>query len=498
MKRILWTLITLLALSTVLILVLPTIASTNIGKKVIKSAISQRIQGNVDIGSWELSWFGPQVIRNIKFKNNEVEFNFSELHAKLPFWAFMTVTQLKESFLNELEGTASLKNGNIILYDKNGSTTYVENIDINLYGDEGEEAHFDLKGNSRVGQITGSILIDGKITKTSNITDSPFSNTVKIITANFPTKSIGKLFQIFKIKSNNKLLKILKKDPNFLFSTLGPKVNANLLIRDKDNERSVALEMVSTNLKMNLDGSIKDNKIYLNKNLYVTCFPSNSSDNKLIESLSPLFAPSLQVNSPITLTVFKDGFVSSYDMNIKDLKIPKATLDVGKIKCKNTKTLSTVISLFKPQKLEEISDVSIWCTPLTFEIRDRMLIAGRMDTLIADTIHIYLYGDINLTNDKIDMILGISTDTLEEMLKIKNIPSDYVFQIPVKGKLDNPKINLSRTESKLATLIASEKKSEKIPEIPELLDILEEVDEKKPPPPCQRFPWQKERLEITQ
>jgi len=386
-----------------------------------------------------------------------------------------------------------LKNGNIILYDKN-DTTYVENIDVNLYGNEGEEISFDLKGDSRTNQIIGSILIDGKIANTSNIINSPFPTTVKIITINFPTKSIDKFFKAAKIKSNNRLLKEIKKDPNFLFSTLGPKVNANLLIRGKDNEGSVALELVSTNFKINLDGALENNKIYLNKDLYATYFPSDSFDNKLVENINPLFSTGLRALNPISLTVFKEGFSASYDMNIKDIKIPKAVLDVGKIKCKNTKMLATVIGLLKFQKLEKVEDVIVWCTPLTFEIRDRMLIASRMDALIADSIHVCIYGDINLINDKLDMTLGIPADTLEELLKIKSLPENYVFQVPVKGKLDNPKINLSRTASKLAMLLTSEKKNEKIPEVPELLDILEKFDEKTPPPPNQAFPWQKERL----
>ncbi len=491
MKKIIWAFTTLLVLSTVLILFLPAIASTNIGKKIVESAISQRIEGSSSIGSWELSWFGPQVIRNVKFKNDEIEFSFSEIQAKLPFWSFLRVTQLNKTILKELDGSAELKNGNIILYDEN-DTTYVENIDINLYGNEGEEISFDLKGDSRVGQIIGSILIDGKIANTSNFIDSPFPTTVKIITINFPTKSIDKFFKAAKINSKNRLLKEIKKDPNFLFSTLGPKVNANLLIRGKNNEGSVDLELVSTNFKINLDGSLENNKIYLNKDLYITYFPSNSFDNKLVENISPLFTTSLQALNPISLTVFKEGFSSSYDMNIKDIKVPKAMLDIGKIKCKNAKMLAVIIGLFKLQKLEKIDDVTVWCTPFSFEIRDKTLIASRMDALIADSIHVCTYGDINLLNNKLDMTLGIPSDTLEELLKIKSLPNDYVFQVPVKGKLDNPKINLSRTTSKLAMLLASEKKGEKIPELPELLDILEKFDEKTPPPPSQTFPWHKE------
>ncbi len=54
-----------------------------------------------------------------------------------------------------------------------------------------------------------------------------------------------------------------------------------------------------------------------------------------------------------------------------------------------------------------------------------------------------MWGQVDTVNDELDMTLGIPADTLAAT-GIKELPSDYVLPVPVKGTPQAPNVNWGR------------------------------------------------------
>jgi hypothetical protein len=483
MKKFLPILVSLIILSIILVLFLPFIASTPVGKKIVEGAISQKTKGEIEIGSWEFSWFGPQIIHGGRIKNDKIEMTFTEINADIPFWSFLNLNKINEKDLKKLDGKISLKNGQIILYNENDSNVYLKNLDFNLAGNDGENLHFNLKSDSQVDKAIGSILIDGTVANLTDFFNSTFPTIIKVVTVNFPTKSLDIFFRSLKSSSKNKFLTFLKKRPNFFNSLFGCSINANLLIDSKNHKNKILAEIVSTNLKTNLDGAIENKNFYLEKNLTITLQQIKGFANDFIKQMNPIFLTSIASLNSVTLEFFKNGFQIPLDLKLDDIIVPKAILNVQKLKCQNGKLLEAITTV---SKLKQNDELTVWCTPLEFQFRNSIFKTNRLDALIENSIHIATFGDMNISKHKLNMVLGIPKDTLEKTFQIKNLPNDFILQVPIKGTFEKPNVKIKQTIAKLIMLLAFQKDQES----KTLLKILKKLDKEKFPPPNTPFPWQ--------
>ena len=61
-----------------------------------------------------------------------------------------------------------------------------------------------------------------------------------------------------------------------------------------------------------------------------------------------------------------------------------------------------------------------------------------MDTLVADTIHICTWRNIDQIQDRLDMILSLPVDTLRSAYSINPLPREFKLKIPISGSTENP------------------------------------------------------------
>lgn len=83
----------------------------------------------------------------------------------------------------------------------------------------------------------------------------------------------------------------------------------------------------------------------------------------------------------------------------------------------------------------------------------------RTEILISNTYQVCIWGGLDFPAQKVDMVLGLTASCLKIAFGIKNLPDDYVLQIPMKGKMDNVKINTSKATAKIAALLLWQQKA---------------------------------------
>ena len=160
---------------------------------------------------------------------------------------------------------------------------------------------------------------------------------------------------------------------------------------------------------------------------------------------------------------------------------------MGQIHCTNGGSLSALISLFKNKFLFGTKEMTIWFSPLYFRLQNGLLQTSRMDALVADTIHICSWGNIDWIHDRLDMNLGLPADTLKSAFGIDPLPREYVLKIPISGSTQNPKLATGTALAKIAALLAAQKTPHKLSN--GILNIFTQSDADVPPP-NHPFPWE--------
>ncbi len=424
-----------LSLGILLLLLLiffPQIASTPLGKPFFARKIEEKSGADVEVGSLKFSWFGPQIFRDVKFQRNSMTGSFEELHILAPFWSF--------------SGPFQLKNGQIAYQEGK-----IENIEGKI-----EDHNFSLTGVT----FQGHLALTGQI----------YSNLhfyIQIDVEKFP-------------------LVVLDQR---LDQLLGPTIDLFGYISMDQGKGLVDLTVESAHLKTQLKGILTPNGIALAEPLYASIHLTPEVSSLLLKKANPLFITGLSAENPVTLQIETAGFFFPIPYSLESLKVGKATLDLGKIQAQNGPTLATIISLLKANLLSNASQMNIWFTPVTFQMDAGILKAGRLDALLADSIHICTWGNIDLLKDRLDMILGVPADTLKRAFGIKNLPENYVLKLDIKGTTQSPDINQGAAAAKIAALLATGQIPKKgiFGGIAEFFSRKEDADI---PLPKRPFPWE--------
>src|SRR5258706_13431620 len=101
------------------------------------------------------------------------------------------------------------------------------------------------------------------------------------------------------------------------------------------------------------------------------------------------------------------------------------------------------------------------------------------------------------------MILGLTAQCLKKAFGINNLPPNYILQIPLKGPMDNVKLDTKKATSKITALMLWQKSALAAGSIGKgstgvlLQDLIGKLatlpdKDKQAPSPKHPFPWEKE------
>jgi hypothetical protein len=186
--------------------------------------------------------------------------------------------------------------------------------------------------------------------------------------------------------------------------------------------------------------------------------------------------------------------------NTSKIQVNKGRLEIGKVWCKNEGNLQVTLGLLKRGQYHSGDELRLWFAPLDFQIQKGLFSGERTEILIADSLQVCLWGDVNLPKNSIDAILGLTSGTLRKAFGIKDLPDNYVLQIPIRGSLDDPKIDKGSATTKIGALLIWQQRAAaagfaKGPAGALLGEMLNKLGplpggDQKAPPAKTPFPWQ--------
>lgn len=477
------------------ILFLPTLVNTQLGKSLLIRTI-----GKGSIETMHLSWFRPQKISaaNIITKEGN-KLAFKELTADQGLFHYLfnrreigtvklveplidwTVVKKQSADASSASLPSALPSGHLEI--ENGSVTLrkgkeilsLSKLALKLEGQIDEEFSLVVKGycassNSR----SGKIEIDLKIAPSFSVLGTIYLDKV-------PFAFIAPFIE------NQKLQKLAATE---LFGpTVSMQFNPNL-VNGKGNFK---IDLFSEGLKLAAYCSVEKEQLQLTRPLSAEIAVNRELSDLLLANIDSL--DDLKAEKPILLSIDPQGFLLPLK-NPSDLTCPNLSIISGKMSCRSSGTLATVLNLLGLSNSSEKGKVDLWLAPLLLHIKKGEVAIERTEMLVANKFDIALWGDLSLAQNEVDLKIGLTRDCLKKAFGIKSeLPENYTLQLPLKGKLSRARIDTKEATKKIILLRAWDQKAALLPKgkIGEFLSgALPPPDSNlETPKPKKPFPWER-------
>lgn len=449
-----------LLIALALLAFLPQFFSSSFGKPFFERALDKKFNAKVAIGSLHLSWFGPQAFEKTEFSSLDLNGSIERASSNVPLW-----------HLSEFGNGFTLKSG-FFSFPRYG-TLSIGPVNAQVAGHDVQ-----VEGKASQG---GSFNINGKI----------YSKTDFDIAAKFHAMPSSPLDQLLKAKG-------------ILSASLGPTFDLSMTALYNQGEGHLDADLSAPHLKAALRGQIAEDALLLKEpftaSLNFTKDLSQAIERRVLEAKNPIALRIETTGASIPLFP-KDDASSGAPLGAllnpffpERLEIGQATLDLGQLVCTGLHPLISLFALLNKAPIASSTDL-VWFTPVEFAVNKGTLALGRIDVLIANSIHLCGWGDVQLSGGTLDMRLGIPADTLEQSLRIRSLSRNYVLQIPVHGTVQDPKLDTGSAAAKIGAFVAGKqisKLSKKTGVLGGLFNQAPLSQEDTEVPPAKRpFPWEK-------
>ncbi len=441
MKKWIW--IPLAALA-VLVATLPWMLSVPPGKWLAERSLSERLRGKIEIGTLQLSWFGPQSAKDIRFQSTDVDATIRELSSNVSLW---NIGAFQRSF--------KMNGGAIQIHAADYPPGAVENVNATVNG-----AQIEAAGTTQEGGESGSFVFHATTQESGAIA-------LDIALTRMPSTLLDRYLQ-----ADGKLAALL-----------GSSFNANGAAKIHGTLGTVDLDLASPNATASINAAFTDSAVTLREPLLATLHLTPRSSMQLL-------GRALESQDPITLKLQPEGFLCPRTFSLGACQIERGTLGLGRLNIQNVNSDSPLFSLLK--RNPRAGSMNAWFTDMDFSLARGKLDLSRVDCLLDRGIHLCAWGSIYLVRDKLDLIVGIPADTLMNALGISGLPESYVLKIPVQGSIQNPEAITGPASAKIAALVAGQSALKQTP-FGAVLGIFNAAtnDSSDVPPPKRPFPWER-------
>lgn len=252
--------------------------------------------------------------------------------------------------------------------------------------------------------------------------------------------------------------KIVNRSPSNFSSLLGKSLYCSCDASFKELSGPLHCELNTPTTRLFLDGQLLQGALVLDAPLQAQFSLTEKSSQAILSSVNPLNLSAIYSQNPVTLTLFPERFhLPLFPWKPELCNIPKGSLELGKIRCKNEGNVGIALNLLKSPSSNG-NQLNLWFAPLDFSIQNGVASIERTEVLLSDAFDVCLFGNLDLTNQNVDMTLGLTAQALNRAFGIKGLPKEYVLTIPMKGKLDDVQINSGKATAKVGLLLAWQNK----------------------------------------
>ncbi|MCH9626252.1 MAG: hypothetical protein S4CHLAM123_14480 [Chlamydiales bacterium] len=273
---------------------------------------------------------------------------------------------------------------------------------------------------------------------------------------------------------------------------LGELVNARVYGTISQLAGPLTIDLKSSNFQAKLPLTLTPDAIYLREPINTEITLTEAVNTTLLTDIAPLFLTGAYSETPIRVYIDPQGFVLPIrPYSLGAVQIGKAVIDLGKISVRNGGDLQQLMDFLEATEISPDGWMEAWFTPIYLSLQNGVASYNRFDALLAKTMHIAMWGQINLINNQVHMTLGIAPSTLEKRFKIKGLSKNELFQVKMRGTTDNLDLDWSAATTRIGFLVAKTAGGQ----IGSIVGgILEQVvktlgEEPSPPPTTTPFPW---------
>ena len=279
-------------------------------------------------------------------------------------------------------------------------------------------------------------------------------------------------------------------DSDFLPSTVfGTFFNARVDGEIEKAKGHFNLAVKASALEANISSEIRDGMVFLNRPLIAKMKITEKFTHTLAANAKMTVIPK---DEPITVEISPRGFYIPFkDFQLKKANFSYARIDLGKLYFQNSGNMREMSDIFKIDSYKEAT-TSIWAAPMEMRMRDGLMYIERTEILYNNAYEVAIWGDINFKTRYVDMILGLTAQSLRAAFGIRKLDPDYVLKVPIEGPFGEAEVNKKVAISKIALLIGQK---HLVPQnsiwggilgaVGKALDNQSDVPKAKPP-----FPWQ--------
>jgi hypothetical protein len=455
---------------------LPQILSDSIGKPIVIQFLQAKTHAAASIQEVRLSWFGPQEIKGLQLRRDDLELSVKQVHMNAWMGSLFHLFALKE--LDHIHGDLTVMDASFLFLSPESAPVCIEPVQVLL------RVHADMVDFTANGQqkdASGRFFVQGQIRKSQ---DKDVEYTIREEVSSFPVLPIARLAACLFGLNERAIVQILA-EPVQLDGTVSYSQGLSF-----SNKGMFDGSFHTPNIDLEVHGDIANNALTLRQPLTGAVRMTPALGKVILRDINPLWMSAIQSTSPIQLRIEPTRFYCPLPIKLKNIEIGQGMIDVGQIRCRNNGVLASLIFLFQPlnQNLSASTEINAWFTPLFFNLENGVFQTSRVDALIADSIHICWGGSIYYLRDKLDMYVGLPADTLKKYFGIRNLSDTYVLKIPLTGSLCHPSLAVKGAAEKMAALFAAQNSPHNW--LTEGLFHLLEKPDKNIPPPHRPFPWE--------
>lgn len=242
---------------------------------------------------------------------------------------------------------------------------------------------------------------------------------------------------------------------SILQAILGELVNARIYGEISQLSGPLTIDIKSSNFKTKLPLLLTPEALYLRDYIDVEITLTEAVNNTLLTDINPLFIVGAYSEHPIKVYVEPQDFmIPLRPYTLQGVRIGKAIIDLGKINVRNGGQIQLLMNFLKATNISPEGWMRAWFTPIFMHLEGGVATYKRFDALLADTIHIALWGSVNLINDQVRMTLAIAPRTLHQQLGIKGLSRKDMFQLKMYGTTHKLELDWSAASTRLGFLIA--------------------------------------------
>ncbi|MBA3723091.1 MAG: hypothetical protein H0W88_11925 [Parachlamydiaceae bacterium] len=285
---------------------------------------------------------------------------------------------------------------------------------------------------------------------------------------------------------------LLLLDPSYqqhLVATIGPEIDAQITSEISKMAGPITAHINGKNGDINLDGKLKKGILQLNKPFEWKIQFSPELSKLLTKQNIPVLNSAIGADKPFLIKIDPKKFaLPVMPFNLNQIAIPKGTIDLGQVRFRNEGVLNSIMSVLKPIQADQIS---IWFTPLYFDLSKGVLLIKRMDMLVAQKYNVATWGQVDLNTTQVDMILGVTGNALMNAVDIQGIDNKYMLQIPLKGKDGKVDIDKKKAIARITALVAQNHANDTVKILGNVIDFATTMQEQPAPEPTtQPLPWE--------